>query len=257
MALLNLVLISYVVSSLYLFLFRRDLVKQFLGTHFLAEYYLHLIVFILFPFALISWRSVKRKRHPILFVHGYMHASYVWLYHLYLLRKKGFGPLYTINLGYPFRSIEEYAKKVEKKILAIAKKYPGKPLSLVSHSMGGLVCLEAVLQKNCSDYVDKIIMVGCPIKGTKVADLAIGKCGKQMRVSSEFLQNLQEKIEKERSIALFYVGSDEDQIVPIESCFLGVDQNKELRVTGMGHLGLLASKKVNGCIASFLEKDSQ
>src|SRR3990167_766851 len=50
------------------------------------------------------------KGRPILLIHGYVNNGSVWIYQKKQLKKAGFGPIYTMDLGYPFHSIVDYAE---------------------------------------------------------------------------------------------------------------------------------------------------
>ncbi len=212
------------------------------------------VFFLTFPLSFFPLESKKHRKNPILLVHGYMHQSSVWAYHLYHLRKKGEGPIYTINLGAPFSSLEEFSRKVAEKITCIAEEYPDLPITLIGHSMGGLVCIHAALEKRFSIPVAKVITIGSPLAGTKWAKLAPGTCARQMQIGSKFLQQLRKNLEKPLDFLLFHIGTTNDQvIVPQTSCFLGKEPQKETTLKGIGHMGLLLSKKVHQILLFYMQ----
>ena len=103
------------------------------GTIFFGTYFLSI-----FGYLKMHWQGKKEKKWPILLIHGYLNSNLVWLYFGKQLKNRGFGPIYTINLGWPFGSIENYAQKVALKVEKIKEETGKAKVILVGHSMGGL-----------------------------------------------------------------------------------------------------------------------
>lgn len=196
-------------------------------------------------FSIESVDKINEKDTPILLIHGYLNYSSVWLFHLKRLKKKGYSAIYTINLGSPFLSIEEYGKKVEKKAQQIAKDLKRKDLILIGHSMGGLVA-SYYASFLASGTVKKVITLGSPFKGTKMAKIGIGKCSREMETNSLFLEKLRKNIENSPDIHFFHLGTTKDQIIlPYTSAFLGDQTSRHCVLDEMGHVGLLYSDRVS------------
>ncbi len=174
----------------------------------------------------------KRKKKPLLLVHGYCHFSWVWIYHFWNLKKR-YGPIYTLNLGNPFASIKTYAEKLEK-ILSLEKNWV-----LIGHSMGGLVAVHAA----CGKYkarIEKIITLSTPFSGTKMASWGIGLCCREMKIGSFFLQEMKEKM-RFLHCPIYSIATRQDRIViPHESALLPGGKEFE----GIGHVGLLFYREV-------------
>lgn len=131
----------------------------------------------------------------ILFVHGFLGNSGHWLYHKKYLQSNQQGHeisknMFTVDLGTPFHSIEEYAAVVSKRIQEIKQATGRSDVILVSHSMGGLVSdayQELFAKRDDVKIVDKIT-IGTPLSGTWTALLAalFSKAARQMLPSSSF-----------------------------------------------------------------------
>lgn len=193
----------------------------------------------------------KNSKTPILMVHGYVNFSSVWIYHRVRLWKMGYGPIYTINLGYPFHSIESYAKKVKDKAKEIEKQTKKQELILIGHSMGGLVSTVYTV-KYGKDKVKAIITLASPLRGTKMANLGIGECAKQMRTHSSFIKNLKRKL----PIDLYYhVATRKDQlVVPYRSSLVNDKRERRYVLDDLGHASLLYSKRVSVQIGKWLKQ---
>lgn len=196
-------------------------------------------------------KRVHGKGQPILLVHGYMNHSSVWFLFKNQLKTLGFGPVYTINLGHPFRSIREYALKVKEKAEAIAGETGQQKLILIGHSMGGLVSSFYAAKMAPPDTVTHVITIASPLSGTWVAHIGIGPNAREMRPNSELLKELKSDMEKRKDIHFFHMGTKTDQlIIPSSSAF--IPENQSFLFEDLGHASLLYSKRSAAQIASWL-----
>jgi triacylglycerol esterase/lipase EstA (alpha/beta hydrolase family) len=194
--------------------------------------------------------NLHLKKTPILFVHGYVNFSSVWIYHLFRLKKIGYGPLFLINLGYPFSDIDTYAKKLKKQIEKIQKKLNKKEIILIGHSMGGLISSYYASNYPNHASIKAIITLGSPLKGTKIAKIGIGKCCRQMEIESEFLQKLKTKYPVN---LMYHIVTKKDQLViPYTSGI--INQERKYIIDDLGHTGLLYSSRVTKKIDYWLKK---
>lgn len=206
----------------------------------------------IFGFFRVQWKNHKSiNNNPVLLVHGYLNSKIVWLYHGSHLKKAKIGPIYTMNLGWPFSSIETYSKKLKKKIKQIRKENNNKKVILVGHSMGGLVCSYYSLFDDKNNSVSKIISIASPYKGTPNAKIGIGKCTKEMEPGSKFLKKLTKKITKEKKINFYYIAAMHDHIVfPVGTSILS--KKRSYVIENAGHASLLFSKKANNKLKKWL-----
>lgn len=210
--------------------------------------------YLMLPLSMKKWESQKNQKKPILLVHGYLHFNSVWLYHIKKLEKR-YGPIYTLNLGYPFSSIETFSAKVLEKITEIQKQTKKKEIILIGHSMGGLICSYLTLFKKSSMKICAVMTLGSPLKGTKIASIALGTCAKQMSYGSDFTKKVEQKIKKNTSIPFFHLAAKRDQIIrPFSSALMGIDNQKEKILDDVGHVGLLFSQKVAMTLENWLSE---
>lgn len=192
-----------------------------------------------------------QKGIPILLIHGYLHDSSAWVYHRRQLIKRKIGPVFVLTLRPLFASIQEYAKLVAKKKKEIEKKTGSSQIHLVGHSMGGLVASWYATHIASEEEVASVVTVGSPLQGTRMALFGLGPNAKEMRRGSPFLQALGEAMRKKRSaIPFFHIGTKTDQLVlPYTCAFLDLEEEsvkkRSLLLEGVGHIGLLFSKRVS------------
>jgi triacylglycerol lipase len=186
-------------------------------------------------------------KEPILLVHGYLHNESAW--HLFKKRLKEKGvdnPLYTITLGHPFHSIEEYSQKVKARLKEIQEKTQCHSIKLIGHSMGGLVSADAAISTK-SVNISEVITLGSPFEGTKLAPIATtffcgrSQCAEEMKTGSKFLKELKERISKS-SIEFTHYGSTGDMIVIPHTS--SNPEGRGSQFSKSGHLFLLYSEQV-------------
>ena len=183
--------------------------------------------------SLVSLRRVCDPKDPkdpnidpdkpvILLIHGFLGRSNHWIYHRHSLVDKGVRNVFTVDLGSPFLSVEEYAAVVDQRVKEIhdllnkKRKSSGKEedkeidVILGCHSMGGLVAdaykkiytekpeirvakAEELVPKTPKVEKPRVniidtITIGTPLAGTPVAYLAalFSKAARQMLPSSGF-----------------------------------------------------------------------
>lgn len=203
------------------------------------------------------WKFEMRKGEgrPILLVHGYMHDSSAWMYHMWRLKREGFGPIYVLNLGYPFLPIGEYAKRVGRKAEEIEQETGRKDLVLIGHSMGGIVSSFYATQVAPKGKVTDVITVGSPLGGTYVAKIAIGPNGKQMWRGNGFLKDLRKSILSSEGIRFYHMGTKTDELViPYTSAFIPESGGESFMVNDIGHLSLLYSPRIADQMIAWLKR---
>ncbi|KIC76329.1 putative membrane protein [Neochlamydia sp. EPS4] len=183
-------------------------------------------------------------QQPILLIHGLYSNSGSWAYYRYRFSNEKLGPVFTVHLGKPFDSIETHAEKVRNKVLEIQKVTGRNDITLIGHSMGGIVaCVAASKLAECNLLVTDIITLGSPLKGAFLAAWGIGKAVKEMHPQSAFLANLSKRILNLPSTThFFHIASKTDLLVPLSSAlFNDTTYTKRLTLSNVGHLSLLFS----------------
>jgi triacylglycerol lipase len=212
--------------------------------------------FLMRPFRYVGLASGKcglEKGRPILLIHGYLQNATNWIFLQRLLCRRGFGPIYTLNLSHPFRSIADYAELVSQKAMAIAKETERNDLTLIGHSMGGLVSVWYASKVADQGKVGDVITIGSPMGGTKLAAIAIGSNGREMQRGSDFVRQLQEELQQNNRIRFYHIASKADQIVlPYSSALTGLHPEREYLVDDIGHMSLLYSFRVADKIEEWL-----
>ena len=129
-----------------------------------------------------------------------------------------------------------------------------RPLTLIGHSMGGLVCRHYVAGNHRgAQKVKRLITIGTPHQGTMLWSLGIGPAARDMRPKSAFLTQLSSHRYKQDAIQYFSIASDFDElIIPNEhAVFPGAEHHT---VHLVGHFRLVLSARVYALVSQCLKK---
>lgn len=182
-----------------------------------------------------------RPPPKIVLVHGIACNRAVWRPLLAALRDAGIDGVLAINLEPLFAGIDTYARDLLERLETIAATGGG-PVTIVAHSMGGLIA-RAALREAKPGTIGRIITVGTPHHGTVAACPFGWTSTRQMCRGSRWLLELNERQEGRLGLPLASLYSlDDNLIVPAGSAVLLGARSLELR--GAGHLGLLRSPQV-------------
>ena len=164
---------------------------------FLTEY-LHLcrqnLVLIPFRalFATAAERGVVQGHGRVLLLqHGYLNNGGVWWPTTKALSALGYR-VFTCDQP-AFASLDAMGVRLARRIDEVLAATGAQRLTLVAHSMGGLVC-RAYLRRFGGDRVEALVTMGSPHHGTFHAYLANGENGQQMRPGNRWLRELNDAV---------------------------------------------------------------
>jgi predicted alpha/beta hydrolase family esterase len=225
---------------------------------FFVEWFCNFSRFFLSAFQFIARKTPQNINHeglPILLVHGYLQNQSDWLwFKARLLKTPNIGPIYSLNLYSPFDSIAKYAEKLKEEIADIRAETKQDKIILIGHSMGGLVSSYYSEFIAKPGEVAKVITLGSPFQGTRLAALGYGENVKEMSPNSSFLQHLTNRMQHS-SIDYHYIASQIDNmIVPWQAAIPANKnpKNQELILEDHGHLRILISPKVVQQVADWV-----
>lgn len=182
-----------------------------------------------------------RAARPVLLIHGVVCNYGIWRPWLERLRTAGFAPVRAVNLEPLFADIEVHTAHVVRELRALQHASGGARVSIVAHSMGGLVA-RAALRLLGPDCIRGVVTIASPHHGTQLARcFPWARPLRQMSPDSPWLRSLNTAQEGHLPAPVTSIYSLEDNlVVPPRSARLAGAQAHELR--GYGHLGLLRSR---------------
>jgi pimeloyl-ACP methyl ester carboxylesterase len=176
---------------------------------------------------------------PLLLVHGIACNAGVWRWLIPRLRAAGFDCIHTLSLE-PLRAdIDRLAEVVAREVVKIHSTHQGSRVTIVAHSMGGLVA-RAALRALDPATIRQLVTIGTPHHGATIAGVLSWPCARQMCTASRWLKSLNLLQEDHLSVPTTSIFSPDDNFVsPATSPRLRGARLEELR--GLGHFGLLMS----------------
>jgi pimeloyl-ACP methyl ester carboxylesterase len=178
---------------------------------------------------------------PVVLVHGYFANRGYFLPLVRRLERAGVRHVSTPNLRSWLASIERFEQELGEAVDRLARD-AGRPVILVAHSMGGLAA-RAYLARRGTANVTRLVTLGSPHRGTRLAPFGVGENARQMRRGSEWLARLETQEGGGPPIEALSIFSWHDNMVaPQEASRLA--WAREATVAGVGHLALLVDEGV-------------
>lgn len=195
--------------------------------------------------------SLDQKGDPVLLSNGYLGSSGQMFYLKNNLKKNK--AVFTMDYADPLASIDDFAWEMHKKIEEIKQYYPGKKLTLIGHSMGGIISARYVANCENIDHIEKIITLGSPLQGTYFAHVTFGKCAKEMRRHSDYLNRLEQDL-LGKNISFINICSRSDLIVlPNSAAAFKSVPSEKIIFGSMGHMTYLCSDRIVDYIKACLK----
>lgn len=151
------------------------------------------------------------KKIPVVLVHGYLCNHRIWDDMAATLRANGHD-VYAVDLEPIFCSIDAYPPIIERAVNDLIAHSGFQKVALLGHSMGGLA-IRAWVRAHGYQSVARIITLGTPHVGTKIAKATPTANAREMSWRSTWLQDLA-ALETEALRALMLIGlTPQDNIV--------------------------------------------
>ena len=183
-----------------------------------------------------------RGRRGVVFVHGFVCNRGLWTPWLkrLIVDRRAFA---AVNLEPVFGSIDAYAPLIDQAVAKVTLATGQAPL-VVCHSMGGLA-VRAWLRSgaNAEQRVHHIMTIGTPHHGTWLGRYALALNARQMRLHSDWLNQLAatESPERQKLFTCFYSNCD-NIVFPASTGMLQGAQHR--LIVGKAHVALAFDRTV-------------
>jgi triacylglycerol lipase len=192
-------------------------------------------------------------RPPLLLIHGYQCNRGFWFRLRPWLEAAGW-TVATHNLEPAWADIDSYADGIERRIDEVLAATGAQQVILVGHSMGGLV-LRAYLRRHGREKVARIVTLGSPHQGTRLAPLGLGCNARQMHIDSSWLAALARSGAvplPSGSVSIF--SCHDNYVFPQRACST-LEGAANVAIGGVSHLGMAFSPVVAGKLLDALGSD--
>lgn len=216
-----------------------------------GEYLAFLLTFLLvIPFERL-WMPADRLptgSRPILLVHGYGCSRGIW----WLLRRRLEAAGHTVasvSLIPPYTSLGKLVPQLNQRIEEICAITGSKQVTLIAHSMGGLIC-RSYLARHGSDRVDRLLTLATPHQGSALARIGIGKNAREMQPGSLWLRDMASEAIKIPFISLRnaydnYAMPQDNQRLP---------GARDVELPPVGHIAMLYDRSIADLLIELLKQ---
>lgn len=192
----------------------------------------------------------QATRQPLLLLHGYQCNRGFWFWMAPRLRAAGW-TVATHSLEPALGSIDVQADGLERRVREVLRATGASQVILVGHSMGGLVA-RAYLRRWGRASVARVVTLGSPHYGSRLAMLAWGRCGRQMVIGNPWLRALQDEPLPVPLTSIYSV--HDNQVMPQRSCS-ALAGATNCAIGGVSHLGMAFSPAVLSVLLAVLRED--
>lgn len=204
----------------------------------IGEYLAFIISFVVvLPFERL-WMPTDKLlpgRPTVLLVHGYGCSRGVWWFMRRRLEAAGYN-VASVSLVPPYASVSELVPQLHERIEAVVAATAVRQVTLVAHSMGGLVS-RAYLSRHGAARVKRLITLASPHQGSELARLGIGRNAREMEPGSQWLRDL--AAEPVRIPFVSVRTTHDNFVMPQDNQRL--PEARDVELAGIGHLALLFS----------------
>jgi triacylglycerol lipase len=198
----------------------------------------------------IKARTAPTTR-PVLLVHGLGGTKSSWSLVAQTLSARGL-TVEAISYAPLGTSVEQLADRLVTEVGRILPRTGADKVHLVGHSLGGVVIAQAIADGGLDGLVDTVVTLGSPFGGSPWAGLLpFLEIVRALRPGSPVLQRLASAPAPD-GVRWLAVTAALDIIVPGPRSVPSHAQVETIRVNGVGHLGMLVSHQVIGCITAAL-----
>ncbi|MCC6658085.1 MAG: alpha/beta fold hydrolase [Rhodocyclaceae bacterium] len=184
--------------------------------------------------------TCRNGRLPLLLIHGYQCNRGYWIQMRGRLERAGW-QVATLSLNPVFNDIDGYVEPLARRIEEVLAATGAERVILVGHSMGGLVS-RAYLRRHGVERIARLITLGSPHQGSRLAVLGLGENGRQMVPGSQWLQalNAPGAVPLPETVSLY--SCQDNYVMPQDSSLL--EGAKVVPLAGIGHLEMAFSPEI-------------
>ncbi|HLU66943.1 MAG TPA: alpha/beta fold hydrolase [Kofleriaceae bacterium] len=194
------------------------------------------------------WGRARGGR-PVVLVHGYAMSRAYFLLLARRLERAGCGPFYGFEY-WTLGKVASAAKRLGDYVDRLCDDHGVDQVDLIGHSMGGVVARYYAALGGGAARVRRLVTIGSPHCGTEVSYFGVGRPVRELLPGSSLLERLAAAGLPDGSEALC-IWSRGDALVWCEGQ-ARLPGAREVVYDDLGHLSMLASRRVAAEVAGFL-----
>ncbi len=169
------------------------------------------------------------------------------------LRASGWPESHVMTMSFrdPFGSNVEHAEEIAIAIDDLHARHGNGRIAVIAHSMGGLA-LRWFLNHHDASSVSTAVFLATPHRGTWIAMLGWGKGASEMRPSSQFLRDLQQRPRPQHVRHISFRAPYDTRLLPPASAWL--DDSECLMLPAAGHKRILRQRVVFDAVVTAVKE---
>lgn len=195
------------------------------------------------------WAGQAHGPRPVILVHGYAMSRAYFLLLARRLERAGLGPFYGFEY-WTLGKVSSAARRLGEYVDRLCEQHGVRQVDLVGHSMGGVVARYYLSFGGGAARVRHLVTLGSPHCGTETSYFGVGRPVHELLPNSSLMARL-EAAGLPPGPEVMVIWSRSDALVWCERQ-AKLPGARELVYDDLGHLGLLASRRVAGEVAGFL-----
>jgi len=202
----------------------------------------------------LPYPQPAREETPILFIHGVFHnpSTFAWLKQR--LAWLGWRNFHELSLYTSLRPIAYNAELIAQAVERIRKQFSVKQIDMIAHSMGGILARYYLRFLKGDGRVRNLVTLATPHQGTSLSRYALFSELRELSPDSKLFRRLKRSGPPKKTRVVAISGELDLLIKPTDHAFWPEVRN--IRLRGVGHAGVLFSRRVLQIITSHLQEDS-
>jgi len=175
---------------------------------------------------------------PVILVHGLYHNSSAWILYRLWLHRAGFRNVFVLDYNSFRCSFHDILERLDRLARDVASRFEGKPIVMVGHSLGGLVC--RAYSERCDEVsIGAVVTIGTPHHGSKLAVLGIGRLAQSLAYRGPLIAELEREPGRRAIPALAIYSPLDNMVLPNEALHPSGSHWESRECPPMSHVAML------------------
>lgn len=189
-------------------------------------------------------------RDSVILVHGLLSNAGPLLPLKFRLSLSGWSNVFLYPYSTSHGRFQDHVDGLTDFVLHVHDRLPDRKVHLVGHSLGALIAYSVLQKIESKGVCGRLIALGAPFRGTKLAHLALSDLGRRLVPGHAFLSQFQHPTVESEVVS---IRSDFDALIlPGQSADCPAERGETVQVEGVGHMGFCFSNRVADLIKSRL-----
>jgi len=189
---------------------------------------------------------------PAILVHGLYHNSSAWILYRPWLRRAGFRNVFVVNYNSFRCSFHDILERLDSLARDVAGRFEGKPIVMIGHSLGGLVC--RAYSERCNEVpLGAVVTIGTPHHGSKLAVLGIGRLAQSLAYRGPLIEKLEYQGSHREIPRLALYSVMDNMVLPNEALKPSSPEWTIQEASPLSHVALLYHRKTAQSITKFIQ----